>query len=95
VIEIANTGPSVPAEQLPTMFEPFARGAGRLGPADGVGLGLSIARAIADAHGAVIAARPRAGGGLELSVSIPGDGGPGTGQSDAVCRGRWAPIGRT
>ena len=72
VFEIANTGPSVPAEQIPTLFEPFARAKQRLNSSDGVGLGLSIASAIARAHNATITARPRAGGGLEMSVTIPG-----------------------
>jgi signal transduction histidine kinase len=67
---IANTGPSVSAEQLPTLFEPFARAKQRLNSSDGVGLGLSIASAIAHAHNATLAARPRSGGGLELSVTI-------------------------
>ena len=71
VFEIANTGPSVPAEQIPTLFEPFARAKQRLNSADGVGLGLSIASAIAGAHNATIIARPRPGGGLEMSVAIP------------------------
>jgi signal transduction histidine kinase len=71
VLEVANTGPSIPAEQIPTLFEPFARAEERLNPADGVGLGLSIANAIAGAHNATITARPRPGGGLELSVAIP------------------------
>ena len=71
VFEIANTGPSVPAEQIPILFEPFAHAKQRLNPSDGVGLGLSIATAIARAHNATITARPRAGGGLEMSVTIP------------------------
>jgi signal transduction histidine kinase len=71
VFEIANTGPSVPAEQIPTLFEPFARAEQRLNSSDGVGLGLSIANTIARAHDATITARPRPGGGLELSVTIP------------------------
>ena len=71
VFEIANTGPIVPAEQIPTLFEPFARAEQRLNSSDGVGLGLSIASAIARAHNATITARPRPRGGLEMSVTIP------------------------
>jgi signal transduction histidine kinase len=71
VFEIANTGPDVQAEQIPTLFEPFARAEQRLNSADGVGLGLSIAQAIASAHNATIIARPRAGGGLEIEVAMP------------------------
>ncbi|HET7046921.1 MAG TPA: HAMP domain-containing sensor histidine kinase [Solirubrobacteraceae bacterium] len=71
IFEIANTGPSIPAEHIPTLFEPFAREQQRVNSSDGVGLGLSIASAIARAHNATITARPRSGGGLEMSVTIP------------------------
>jgi signal transduction histidine kinase len=71
VFEIANTGPTVPADQIPTLFEPFARANERLNHVNGVGLGLSIASAIARAHDATISARPRPGGGLEMSVRMP------------------------
>jgi signal transduction histidine kinase len=71
VFEIANTGPTVPAEEIPTLFEPFARANQRLNSSGGVGLGLSIASAIARAHSATITARPRPSGGLEMSVRIP------------------------
>jgi signal transduction histidine kinase len=71
VFEIANTGPTVAAEQIPNLFEPFARARQRLNHVDGVGLGLSIARAIARAHDATITSRPRPGGGLEMSVKMP------------------------
>jgi signal transduction histidine kinase len=74
LFEIANTGPHVADEQLPVLFEPFARAKQRLNTADGVGLGLSIANAIAVAHGATIAARGRPEGGLEVSVAIPRGG---------------------
>jgi signal transduction histidine kinase len=71
VFEIANTGSSLAAEQIPTLFEPFARAKQRLNSSDGVGLGLSIATAIGRAHNATIDARPRPGGGLEMSVTLP------------------------
>jgi signal transduction histidine kinase len=71
VFEIANTGDSVPAEQISTLFEPFARAKQRLNSSDGVGLGLSIASAIARAHNATITAHPRPSGGLEMSITIP------------------------
>jgi signal transduction histidine kinase len=70
VFEIANTGPHVAEDQIPTLFEPFGRAQQRLNPDDGVGLGLSIAKAIAQAHGATITAHSRPQGGLELSVVI-------------------------
>jgi signal transduction histidine kinase len=72
VFEVANTGPKVPAEQIPVLFEPFARAEQRVNFDDGIGLGLSIADAIARAHDARISAHERPGGGLELSVILPG-----------------------
>jgi signal transduction histidine kinase len=71
VFEVANTGPQVGADQIPVLFEPFARAAQRIKSDDGVGLGLSIAEAIARAHDAEISARGRPEGGLELSVTLP------------------------
>jgi signal transduction histidine kinase len=90
VFEIANTGPSIPAGQLPTLFEPFARVEQRLNSSDGVGLGLSIASTIADAHNATITAHPRPEGGLEMSVTIPT--GRADGGSDSGLRAGAPPI---
>jgi len=71
VFAVVNTGPEVSAEQLPGLFEPFARVSDRLDFREGVGLGLSIAEAIARAHDAAIVASPRPGGGLQLSITLP------------------------
>ena len=49
----------------------LARASDRLDFREGVGLGLSIAEAIARAHDAVITASPRPGGGLQLSITLP------------------------
>ena len=73
LFDISNTGPNVSEEQIPALFEPFARAQGRTSSADGVGLGLSIANAIATAHGARIVASGRAGGGLHVVVAIAPD----------------------
>lgn len=52
------------------LFEPFQRlGAARTGHNNGHGLGLSIAHAIASAHGAELTARPRQQGGLVVELS--------------------------
>jgi signal transduction histidine kinase len=76
---ISNTGPHIPAEAVPVLFEPFRRlGADRIaGPADGngrrggAGLGLSIVRSVTVAHGGTTRARPRPGGGLVVEIEMP------------------------
>lgn len=72
VLTVTNTGPRIPPAQLERLFQPFQRlDARRAHYKDGHGLGLSIVRAIASAHGATIAARPLADGGLSVSVIFP------------------------
>ncbi|MBC6458619.1 HAMP domain-containing histidine kinase [Actinomadura sp. HBU206391] len=71
-LTVRNTGPGVPAHRVPELFEPFRRlHAPRTGTSDGVGLGLSIVAAIADAHDAKVSAAPNTDGGLTVSVSVP------------------------
>ncbi|MFG2647901.1 sensor histidine kinase [Streptomyces sp. NPDC048436] len=70
VVRVANTGPEVPPEQVERLFEPFQR-LGRVAGDGHHGLGLSIVRAIATAHDAVIAAHARPGGGLVVEISFP------------------------
>jgi signal transduction histidine kinase len=72
VLSVVNTGPVVPPAEVGRLFEPFQRlGAGRTGGRDGLGLGLSIVRAIADAHNARLHVRARPGGGLDILVRFP------------------------
>jgi signal transduction histidine kinase len=72
VLAVANTGPAVPPEAVGRLFQPFWRLDGRRADhSDGHGLGLSIVRAIAAAHGAEITARARHGGGLSIEVTFP------------------------
>ncbi|QEU91333.1 sensor histidine kinase [Streptomyces kanamyceticus] len=72
VLVVSNTGPVVPAYEIDTLFEPFRRlRTERTGSDKGVGLGLSIARSVARAHGGRIIAEPREGGGLVMRVTLP------------------------
>ncbi|MFE7173078.1 sensor histidine kinase [Streptomyces sp. NPDC057616] len=72
VLVVTNTGPVVPAYEIDNLFEPFRRlRTERTGSDKGVGLGLSIVRSVARAHGGHISARPREGGGLVMRVTLP------------------------
>ncbi|GAA1394747.1 sensor histidine kinase [Catellatospora coxensis] len=70
-LEVSNSGPAVAAYEVEGLFEPFRRGSERTRSDQGVGLGLSIVRAITRAHGGTVSARPREGGGLVVTVSLP------------------------
>jgi hypothetical protein len=71
-LEIANTGPVVPADQVARLVEPFQRLHGRASSSEsGLGLGLAIARAVADAHGARLTLAARPDGGLAVAVHLP------------------------
>jgi signal transduction histidine kinase len=74
VLQVRNTGPVVPPYEIPSLFEPFRRlGTDRLAATSpGAGLGLSIVRAVARAHGGDVQAQPRDGGGLVVTVTLPG-----------------------
>ncbi|WP_338676577.1 ATP-binding protein [Streptomyces sp. SCSIO 30461] len=70
-IMIGNTGAQISPHEIPVLFEPFRRLTDRVGSARGSGLGLSIVRAVAQAHGGDVAAAPREGGGLVVHVTLP------------------------
>lgn len=74
VIVVRNSGDQVPAEAVPTLFEPFKRlGTDRVRTAGrgGVGLGLAVVRSIVLAHQGTISAQSRSGGGLEIEIALP------------------------
>jgi len=72
VLSVASTGPVIPAAEVGRLFQPFQRlSQRRAHHGDGHGLGLSIVRAIATAHGAAIGARALRGGGLAVDVTFP------------------------
>jgi signal transduction histidine kinase len=73
VLSVANTGRLISPGQLTRLFQPFQRLASQPQACpDGIGLGRKIVQAIADAHGAIVTAHARAGGGLKIDVSFPG-----------------------
>jgi signal transduction histidine kinase len=72
IFTIANTGPIIPTDELHRLFQPFQRCSSHEGSsADGVGLGLAIVQAIANAHDAMVNAEARTGGGLRVEIGFP------------------------
>jgi signal transduction histidine kinase len=72
VLVVGNTGYDVEPADVPGLFEPFRRGGWERTGSRGSGLGLSIVRAVCDAHGGTVSAVAQPGGGLEVTVSLPG-----------------------
>jgi signal transduction histidine kinase len=73
VVSVFSTGPAIPPDQVDRLFQPFQRGVARdrASGRDGLGLGLSIVAAIAEAHGAWVRAHALPGGGLGVRVGFP------------------------
>jgi signal transduction histidine kinase len=73
-LTVRNSGPKIPPEVVEALFEPFHRHDETRAPAEGLGLGLSIVQAIADAHDARIETVARPEGGLAVTVTLPAEG---------------------
>ena len=72
VMRVLDEGPGIPAESLEQVFEPFFRlESSRNSTTGGVGLGLGIARDIAQAHGGSLVLRNRSPHGLEAVLTLP------------------------
>ncbi|MBN1812385.1 MAG: HAMP domain-containing protein [Anaerolineae bacterium] len=72
-VTVVDTGPGIPADEIPHIFERFYRGdrsRARLGP-DGSGLGLAIAKAIVEAHGGQIWVTSEPGKGAAFRFTLP------------------------
>ena len=71
-LTVENGGAELDQRQVSQLGQPFRRlGADRTGSDTGSGLGLSIVTAIATAHGGMVDIRARAGGGLQVTVTLP------------------------
>lgn len=74
-IRIRDAGPGIPADQQAKVFEPFYRiETSRSRESGGTGLGLTIARNIAEQHSASLMLANHVDGGLEVTLSVPGAG---------------------
>src|SRR6266513_1061740 len=68
---VTDTGIGIPADQLPHVFERFYRGDAARSQAGGAGLGLAIARWIAEVHGARIDIASEPGVGTRVTLGLP------------------------
>jgi signal transduction histidine kinase len=72
VVRVADEGPGIPEASLERVFEPFYRlESSRSRDTGGSGLGLSIARDIAQAHGGTLTLQNRPLGGLTAELRLP------------------------
>lgn len=72
VLTVRDTGPGIPAEHLPHLFERFYRAdASRNRSTGGAGLGLAICKRIADAHGATLTVESEVGRGTTFILRMP------------------------
>jgi signal transduction histidine kinase len=78
VLTATDTGEGILAEALPHVFERFYRGEhARDRDSGGAGIGLSIVKALVEAHGGAISARSEgAGRGATFTITLPLDGTP-------------------
>ena len=70
VVEVADTGPGIPEEDLPYVFEELYRGENARG-VEGSGLGLGLVRAVARHHGGNVTVRSREGEGTAVTLRLP------------------------
>lgn len=72
VVRLRDSGPGIPEQELGKVFEPFYRvESSRSRDTGGTGLGLTIARNIAEQHGGSISLRNMPQGGLEVTLALP------------------------
>ena len=65
-LSVSDRGPGIPEDKLEEVFEPFFTS-----KAEGMGMGLSIARTIIEAHQGVISAKNRDHGGASFRIRLP------------------------
>ena len=71
VLEVTDTGPGIPADELPHVFDRFWRGR-QAAQISGSGIGLSVAADLARAHGGQLTAASQPGHGATMTLTLPG-----------------------
>ncbi|HWO45611.1 MAG TPA: ATP-binding protein [Methylomirabilota bacterium] len=72
VVAVSNSGPGIPEDELPRLFERFYRGsAARHMEAPGVGLGLAICRALVEGQGGRISVNSAIDSGVTFTIRLP------------------------
>ncbi|GGN84742.1 hypothetical protein GCM10010112_64350 [Actinoplanes lobatus] len=70
VLEVADTGPGIPADELPHAFERLWRGRGAAS-VPGAGIGLAVVRELVSAHGGAVTIDSPPGGGVTVMIRLP------------------------
>ena len=70
ILRVRDTGPGIPPDELPRIFDRLFRG-DRSRAERGLGLGLSLVRAIVQAHGGTVSVESEPGKGSVFTVSLP------------------------
>jgi signal transduction histidine kinase len=70
VLQVSDTGPGIPPEDLPRVFDRFWRGRGAAN-VSGSGIGLAIAAELARAHGGTLRASSEPGRGAQFTLTLP------------------------
>jgi len=75
VIRVVDSGVGIPEHDLPKVFDTFWQGGNVLtGTPRGVGLGLTIAKRVVEAHGGTIRVSSRVGEATEVTIALPAEG---------------------
>jgi PAS domain S-box-containing protein len=84
VLTVRDTGPGVPPEMLPRLFDMYSQGGGTERGSGGLGLGLAMVKGLVELHGGRVRADSPEGGGAVFTVRLPLERTPTTSQMPAV-----------
>ncbi len=70
-LEVADTGPGIPPDRLPGLFEPFDRLGAEHRGIEGTGLGLALSRSLVEVMGGTLTAESRPGEGAAFTITLP------------------------